>query len=93
MWASILVVVLAAELPAAPAGVPADEQPPIGLVSGTATAIVPLIVGSALLAQDHTPKLQEAGLIVMASGFALAPWVAHGLEGSWRRAAILLPGH
>jgi hypothetical protein len=90
MWASILVVVLSAELPASPAGAPADEQAPapIGLAAGTATAIVPLIVGSALLAQDQTPRLQKAGLIVMASGFALAPWVAHGLEGSWGRAAI-----
>ena len=67
---------------------PADERPPIGLAAGTATAIVPLIVGGALMAQDHSPQLQETGLIVMASGFALAPFVAHGLEGSWRRAAI-----
>ena len=102
MWASILVVVLAAELPAAPAGAPpdepppiglaagapADEPPPIGLAAGTATLIVPLIAGSALMAQDHTPHLQATGVIVMASGFALAPWVAHGLEGSWGRAAL-----
>ncbi len=88
MWASILAVVLATELPAPAAGAPPDDPAPVGLVAGTATALLPLIVGGALLAEDQSPRLEAAGVIVMASGFALAPWVAHGLQGSWRRAAI-----
>ena len=88
MWASILALVLAMELPAPAAEAPPAEPAPVGLIAGTATAIVPLIVGGALMAEDQSPRLEAAGFIVMASGFALAPWVAHGLQGSWRRAAI-----
>jgi hypothetical protein len=89
MWVSILAVVLAAELPppAAPE-LPPEDPPAVGLAIGTATAIVPLVVGSALMANDRSPHLQEAGMIMMTSGFALAPWIAHGVEGSWSRAAI-----
>jgi len=92
MWASILALILAMEPPApvaeAPPDDPAPASAPVGLIAGAATAIVPLIVGGALMAEDQSPKLEAAGFIVMASGFALAPWVAHGVQGSWRRAAI-----
>ena len=88
MWASILALVLATELPAPVPEAPPDDPAPVGFIAGAATAIVPLIVGGALMAEDQSPRLEAAGFIVMASGFALAPWVAHGLEGSWRRAAI-----
>ncbi|HEY6475654.1 MAG TPA: hypothetical protein VI456_03680 [Polyangia bacterium] len=88
MWASILAVVLAADLPQAAPEPPPEDPPAIGVAAGTATAIVPLIVGGALMANDHSPSLQQAGMIVTLSGFALAPWVAHGLEGSWSHAAI-----
>jgi hypothetical protein len=88
MWASILALVLATELPAPAAEAPPSDPAPVGLLAGTATAIVPLMVGGALMAEDQSPRLEAAGFIVMASGFALAPWVAHGLQGSWRRAAI-----
>lgn len=92
MWTSLLVVTLAAAPAAAPAAAtsaaPADEAPPVGLLAGAATAILPLIAGGLLLAHDQSPRLEASGVIAMASGFALAPWVAHGVEGSWRRAAI-----
>jgi hypothetical protein len=88
MWAPILALVLATELPASAAEAPPSDPAPVGLIAGTATAIVPLIVGGALMAEDQSPRLEAAGFIVMASGFALAPWVAHGLEGAWRRAAF-----
>ncbi|HEY4393708.1 MAG TPA: hypothetical protein VGP64_06580 [Polyangia bacterium] len=90
MWASasILAVLLTAELPP-PAPEPPPEDPPaVGVAMGTATALVPLVVGGALMVNDRSPRLQEAGMIVTVSGLALAPWVAHGLEGSWTRAAI-----
>jgi hypothetical protein len=88
MWASILALVLVTELPAPAAEAPPNDPVPVGLIAGSATAIVPLIVGGAMMAEDQSPRLEAAGFIVMASGFALAPWVAHGVEGSWRRAAI-----
>jgi hypothetical protein len=91
MWvsASILAVLLAAELPPPAAPEPPAEDPPaVGFAMGTATAVVPLVVGGALMANDRSPQLQEAGMIVTLSGLALAPWVAHGIEGSWSRAAI-----
>lgn len=88
MWASILALVLATELPAPAAEAPPHDPAPVGLIAGSATAIVPLIVGGAMMSEDQSPKLEAAGFIVMASGFALAPWVAHGIQGSWRRAAI-----
>lgn len=91
MWASvpILAVLLAADLPppAAPE-LPPEDPPALGVAMGTATAIVPLVVGGALMANDRSPHLQEAGMIMTVSGFALAPWIAHGVEGSWTRAAI-----
>jgi hypothetical protein len=88
MWGPLLAVLLAAELPAPASDPPPDEAPRVGLVAGTATAVVPLIVGGALMANDKSPSREEAGVYVMTAGFALAPWVAHGLEGSWRRAAV-----
>jgi hypothetical protein len=88
IWASILAVVLAAELPAPAGDPPPDDPPPVGLCAGAATTIVPFVVGGALMAHDQAPHLEATGVIVMASGFALAPFVAHGLEGSWRKAAI-----
>ena len=83
-----MALVLAMEIPAPAAEAPPHDPTPVGLIAGTATAILPLIVGGALMAEDQSPRLEAAGFIVMASGFALAPIVAHGLEGSWRRAAI-----
>ncbi len=88
MWASILAVVLAAELPPAVREPPPEDPPAVGVAMGTVTAIVPLIVGGALMANDRSPPLQEAGMIVTLSGFALAPWIAHGLEGSWSHAVV-----
>src|SRR5262249_43490746 len=90
MWASasILAVVLAAELPATAPEPPPEAPPALGVAMGTATAVVPLIVSAALLANDRSPQLQHTGMIVSLAGFSLAPWVAHGIEGSWSRAAL-----
>ena len=77
MWASILALVLAMEPPApaaeAPPDDPAPASAPVGLIAGTATAIVPLIVGGALMAEDQSPRLEAAGFIVMASGSRWRP--------------------
>ncbi len=76
-----------AEPPAAEAS-QAGDAPPAGFIAGTAVAVATLVAGGFLMAHDQSPQLEKAGVIVMASGFVLAPVVAHGLEGSWRRAAL-----
>ena len=55
IWASILAVVLAADLPAPANDPPPDDPPPVGLVAGAATAIVPFVIGGALMAHDQSP--------------------------------------
>src|SRR5438552_13527761 len=71
---------------------PPSERAPArdatGAVAGALTAFVPFTVGCALWAQDRNVAAQNAGTIVMASGFALAPLVAQGLNHRWKRAAI-----
>ena len=88
MWAAVLAVILAGDLPVPASELPAEDPAAVGLVAGAATAIVPLVVGGALMSSDGSPRLEAAGIYVMTSGFALAPWVAHGAEGSWRRATF-----
>jgi hypothetical protein len=95
----ILAFVLALVAPAlsrpAYADRPADNQPADGTpdsppawggVAGSLTALVPLVVGSALLANDGSPHLQRGGVYVVTMGFAAAPWVAQGINHRWRRA-------
>lgn len=84
----VLLVVLGAALPAPVAVAPDDDAPGPGLgpILGAATALVPLAVGGALMTNDNRPAREEAGIYVMMSGLALAPWVAHGIEGRWERA-------
>jgi hypothetical protein len=66
---------------------PASSAPAWGPLAGALTATVPMIVGSVLVAHDDRRDLQRAGIYVMTTGFAAAPWVAHGVGGRWRRAA------
>jgi len=66
----------------------ADGRAPVALLAGGLTCLVPLVVGSLLVAQDDRPARQETGVYVMASGFALAPVVAHVARRSWRRALV-----
>jgi len=71
--------------PLAPAREPGSGAP---LVAGALTAFVPFVVGCALWSQGDRGDLEKAGTFVMAAGFAAAPWVSHGLQRRWRRAAI-----
>jgi hypothetical protein len=68
----------------APARVPGGAGP---LVAGTLTAFVPFVAGCVLWATGH-PDFEKAGTAVMVTGFAAAPWVSHGLERRWKRAAM-----
>src|SRR5882672_3619741 len=81
--------------PPAPATVVVEPVPPapetrdVGpLLSGGLTLLVPFVVGCALWSQSDRHDLEKAGTYVMAAGFAAAPWVSHGLQRRWRRAAI-----
>jgi len=71
---------------------PEPEARPSGGVgaplAGAVTAVAPFVVGCALWANSTRPDLERAGTYVMAAGFAAAPWVSHGLQGRWRRAAV-----
>jgi hypothetical protein len=63
-------------------------RPSWGPAVGALTALVPLAVGGALMAHDHQPAMGRAGVTVMVSGFAAAPWVAYGLGHQWRRGLV-----
>jgi hypothetical protein len=81
----------AAPAPAAVVLEPVPPPPPPGgaapLVAGALTAFVPFAVGCALWSSG-SDGLEKAGTAVMAAGFAAAPWVSHGLQGRWKRAAV-----
>jgi hypothetical protein len=76
--------VLVEPLAPAPPPAPGGAAP---LVAGTLTALVPFVVGCALWSTQEI-DLERAGTWVMASGFAAAPWVSHGLQRRWKRAAV-----
>jgi hypothetical protein len=76
--------VLVEPLAPAPARAPGGATP---IVAGTLTAFVPFVVGCALWSTGKI-DLERAGTTVMVTGFAAAPWVSHGLQRRWKRAAI-----
>jgi hypothetical protein len=57
-------------------------------LAGALTAVVPFVAGCALWSSGTRPNLEKAGTYVMVTGFAAAPWVSHGLQRRWRRAAV-----
>jgi hypothetical protein len=59
-----------------------------GPVAGSLTALVPLMVGSVFVAQDDRRDRQREGIYIITAGFAAAPWVAHGVDRRWKRAAV-----
>jgi hypothetical protein len=100
-WAAGLLLVgwahaaLAADPPALPGAPPviveapqADARGVVAPLAGTLTMLVPFAVGCALWSNGGSLASQKAGTYVMASGFALAPLVSHGIAGRWRRAAV-----
>ena len=76
--------VVVAPLAPAPARVPGGAAP---LVAGALTALVPFAVGCGLWSSNDIPR-ERLGTTFMAAGFAAAPWVSHGLQGRWTRAAV-----
>jgi hypothetical protein len=78
-------VVLVAPLPAAAPEADAGVGAPL---AGVATALLPFVAGSMLWALNDRPDLQKTGTVVMAAGFAAAPWVSHGIQRRWKRGAV-----
>ena len=72
----------------APPPVVSERRAALGPVAGALTAAAPFVAGCVLWGQNDHIELQRTGTFVMLSGFALAPWVSHGLQGDWRRAAV-----
>lgn len=70
-----------------PAPPPPEKKGDFAPVAGALTAFVPFVVGAAMWSADSNRELSNVGTYIMASGFAAAPWVAHGLHGRWKRAA------
>lgn len=66
----------------------AESRGPLALVSGFAVAGISLGAGSFLLASERELHYKHAGLVVMHSGLTLAPLVAHGVGGEWRRGVL-----
>ena len=67
---------------------PSDGRALAAPLAGALTAFVPLVVGSALVAQDDNRALQRDGIRVMVAGFAAAPIVSQVIAGRWRRALV-----
>ncbi len=70
---------------------PRDEpEPKVGwaTVGGALTAIVPLAIGSSIIASTEDVGRRRAGSVTIAAGLALAPIVSHLAAREWTRAAI-----
>jgi hypothetical protein len=81
-------VVIAPLTPSGSAPAVSDRRAVLGPVAGAVTAAAPFVAGCVLWGQNDHRALQTTGTFVMLSGFALAPWVSHGVQGRWRRAAV-----
>ena len=66
-----------------------EPSPALGFVAGAATHVLGAAIGGALLgASHHDARVNNAGVLTMDAGFALAPFVAHGVVGEWGRGAL-----
>lgn len=87
-----------AEEPALPASVPAEppaehgarDEPDTALafVAGASVLVLGLGVGASLIGSNAGRPTDNAGWMVMQSGFAAAPFVAHGVAGEWGRGLL-----
>jgi len=68
----------------------AEEAPPVGvaIAVGVATALVPLAVGSMIVAGAETDRSRNGGLLLAMNGLALAPVMTHLIEGERGRGLV-----
>jgi hypothetical protein len=74
----------------APAAAARDDDDTTGLVAlitGAATALVPLAIGATIADRGKDDPAKNVGLIVAGAGLALSPFTAHATAGEWKRAA------
>jgi hypothetical protein len=66
---------------------PGDPDPPIAgaALAGIATLVLPLAVGTSILAQGDALDHPQLSFHVIDAGFALAPLVTHAILGEGRR--------
>lgn len=83
--------VAAAARPAAasPADGPRPGDPPVAvaLATGTATALIPLVLGVMHTASVSTNGSRNVGLMVAGAGFTLSPLISHIVLGEYARGA------
>ncbi|HEX3696746.1 MAG TPA: hypothetical protein VH374_15305 [Polyangia bacterium] len=68
---------------------PSPEAPrSTGVIAGSLTALLPLMVGSVLMSEDSRPSRQRDGVYIILGGFAAAPLVSHAVDRRWKRGTI-----
>jgi len=69
---------------------PSSRAPDTGaaFAAGASVFVVGLGVGASLIGGNGGPRTDNAGWMVMQSGFAAAPLVAHGITGEWGRGLL-----
>jgi hypothetical protein len=87
--AALVGLALALALVAAPREGRAEE-PDAGLavIVGAASNVAGFIVGGSILATRGSNARNNAGWMTIESGFILAPFAAHAVEGEWARGAL-----
>jgi len=65
-----------------------DARVSAAFVTGSAVAVVSLGLGAALVATEGSDGSKGAGVVIAQAGFTLAPVVAHGMLGEWRRGSL-----
>jgi hypothetical protein len=80
---------LAASLAMASPARAADPDPGVAIAIGAATILVGFAVGGTLMAATgDNSGANEAGWLILESGFALAPLTSHAAVGEWGRGAV-----
>lgn len=59
----------------------------VALITGAATALVPVAIGATIADRGKDDPAKNVGLIVAGAGLALSPFTAHATAGEWKRAA------
>jgi hypothetical protein len=89
--ASIAVLLLPLLGKPALAASPSEQQPPPvaqAALAGIATAFVPLVIGSSILAQNDSLDKPQMPFRLINAGLGLAPFAGHAVLGEWKRGLL-----